>query len=540
MSHSIKSYMAGTSNGCSSSRPPGLPKTIEEATRRYLANYQENFVGPASEMTRLRDTAEAKIYRLRQKQPRFFEEKLPTLVNQACSELLTCNTATTEGSRKFHHTHKHFLKILDEFWRSVPVGDVNFQTERERSYLRDKLCQRQLELKTKISELEASEIDLDELGDEDAETEYSKVYAEVDKLKAELHTVSIQIATLENEPIEEEIEFKFKPPKSSILNRLSKQQLQKLENIMYEFVKESKGRKNDMYVDVGTIDGMLKKLDIDPNLFTKEEIHDMARDALDGYKEFFRMRDFERRNELYESLLKNKSLRPKEGIVFENENDISDEVKRKLDEIDSNHKKRINDYMDEYAKRPCPLDTIGDDVENDAVPQDTYQILESVRKSNPIFSQSRIKEEPRDDYEYELPSDDEVEVPEEMADALAHEDIIECADENNMFYERDNSQQKNGLNNGHVSNEDDREDGRSDVSDSGRNASPPTNYNSDDLQDRLSEKEDKSDDEKRTAGGEDDNSDISDYKQADDESDDEVTFVGVVEPTDKITHVRIP
>lgn len=549
MSNNIKSYLASTSNGCSSSRPTGLPRTIEEATRRYLANYQQNFVGPASEMTRLRDIAEAKIYRLRQKQPKFFEEKLPTLVNQACSELLTCNTATTEGSKKFHHTHKYFLRILDEFWRSVPVGEVNFQTERERSYLRDKLCQRQLELKAKISELEANEIDLDELGDEDAETEYSKIYAETDKLKAELHTVSIQIAALENEPIEEEIEFEFRPPKSSILHRLTKLQLQKLENIMAEFVKEHKAKRTDMYVDVSIVEGMLKRLDIDNNLFTKEELHDMARDALDSYKEFFRRRDFERRNELYESLLKNKSLRPKEGIIFEDENDISDEVKRELDEIDDKYKKRINDFMDECAKRPCTDETAGDEVEDDVVPQDTYQILESVRRSNPIFSQARIKEEPRDDYEYDLPSDDEVEVPEEMADALAHEESIECADENNEFYERDtNHQQSNGVRkeNGVSENYDndvngDDSNSKSNSNDSVRNASPPNNSEPDDL--REPEKEEETEAKENTSiGMDEDKSDISDYKQADDNEgsdDDEVTFVGVVEPTDKIKHVDL-
>lgn len=522
-----------TSNSSTGSRPPGLPKTIEEATRRYLANYQANFVGPASEMSRLRDIAEAKIYNLRKKQPKFFEEKLPTLVNQACSELLTCNTSNAEGNRKFHHTHKHFLRVLDEFWRSVPEGEVNFQTERERSVLRDKLCHRQLELRAKIDQLESNEIDLDELGDEDDDTLYAKTYSETDRLKAELHTVSVQIAALENETLEEEIKFELNIQPRSILRRLNQQQIEKLENMMLEFVKEHKAQKTAMYVDISIIDDMIARLDIDSNLFTKEEVRDMSRDALDAYRRYYRERESERRNDLFESLLRNRSLLPKEGLIFEGPDDVAEEVLVELDQIDRRYKRKIEDYCDEMAKRPCQEEIPADDVEEDAPAQDTQEILASVRRSNPIFAQVRVKEEPRDDYEYEVPSEDEFEVEEEIAEALAHEDVIECADENNLFSERDSSQVTDDK--GRVKNPSANHNGNYDhsgtPSDAEENASPSNDTNGHD-QDNAQSSSGRQQQANRGAGENTHESDISDL-------DPDIEVLGIVEPNDKIKHVDL-
>lgn len=537
----IPPAVQSTSNGCTGSRPKGLPKTIEEATRRYLANYQANFVGPASEMARLRDIAEAKIYNLRKKQPKFFEEKLPHLVNQACSELLTCDTSTESGKKVFHYTHKHFLKVLDELWRSVPEGEVNFKAEKDRSVWREQLCQRQLELRTKIDQLESIELNLDDLGEEEDDNLYVQTYSELDKLKQELHTVSIQIAALEGENLEEEIEFQLKIPPRSLLKRLSQKQVQKLENMLLEFIKDNE-QNNQLFMDIRIIDSMIARLDIDPNLFTKEEMRDMSRDALDAYRRYFRERDSERRNDLFDSLLRNKSLLPKEGLIFDGPDDVSEEVKEELDQIDRRYKRKIDDMCEEWSKRPC-TDDIEEDVEDDSGgKQDTKEILEIVKKSNPIFAQVRVKEEPRDDYEYEVPSEDELEVSEEMADALAHQDVIECADENNLFSERDSSLRgdegnTNGVNlNGNV-------DSTISSNNVDRNASTSNEVNGHGPSNgqTTSGLRKPADTELVSGLSQDDSdkSDVSDLRPEDNTDDEDIEFVGIVEPTDKIKHVDL-
>lgn len=73
-----------------------MPRTIEGATKRYLTHYENNFVGSASDMFRLRNLARNFIYKLRKVAPKFYEEKLPQLVNQAASTLLTFDTQKRE------------------------------------------------------------------------------------------------------------------------------------------------------------------------------------------------------------------------------------------------------------------------------------------------------------------------------------------------------------------------------------------------------------------------------------------------------------
>lgn len=396
----------------------GLPKTIEGATNRYLHTYESNFQGPTCEMKRLKKIAEANILILRRKAPNFYENHLPTLVNQAASAILSCETHTADGSRKFHETHRNFLKVLDELKKSQPEESVNFQNEVQRVREKDVLMQKQLFIRNKINELEATEIECDEVGSEEAETKYNKIFGELDKLKIELKKISKMIAKLEGEELDFCAEFKLEIPDGSSLERLGACQQKNLESQIVEFLKQNKNKKKSMFVDKSIIDGMIAKLNI--SHLAQVEMNDLSKDALDAYKQFFRKIENERREEFYDSLLDNQYLKPKEGIILADPDDVPDDIKQRLDQSNRRYKRKMDECFEEFAKRqPENLDenASADVIEDeDESSNDGVEFLKIVEDNGHLFK--RVKEEPRDDYENEAPSDDEAIVPSTAADDI--------------------------------------------------------------------------------------------------------------------------
>lgn len=418
----------------------GLPRTIEEAARRYIHHYESNYRGPAKEMTRLSGYAEAKIFRLRKKAPKFFEEKLPILVNQAASALLACDAKTPTGVKKFNETHGNFLRILDELTRSQPPGEVNFQAERERAQERDRLLNRQITLRTEIEKLEATEFDGNEIGeDDDEESECAKVFQLLDKKKAELRKVSLLIATMEGQNVNEEVTFKLKVPERSYLSKLDESQINNLEEQIKEFLQVHKNRL-DFYVDKSIIDNMLAKLNLGDR-FNKEEMRQLSKDALDAYRQFYRELDKEWREEYFNHLCTNKTLMPKEGVILKGPEDVPDHIKQELDRNDLCYKRKLDEHLEEFTQRVGPdelVPEVGEAVDKDidddddedsdefTANDDTTQVLNEIKAKSHIFV--RVKEEPRDDYDNEAPSDDELLVTSDVGQHLESETMIEMED----------------------------------------------------------------------------------------------------------------
>lgn len=353
--------------------------------------------------------AEAKAYHLRKKQPNFYKHKLSKLINEACDVLIeigeksTSQEKATIGKEIYNKVHKDLMQILDDLVESVPRLDISFEKERDRLLVREELCKRRVELEEQIYKLKASEIDLDDLpeykDDDELATSYEKTFVEIDKLERQLHDVSVHIAALEDKPIEEEVEFCLIVPPNSILNKLTQEQLSRLEQLMFKFASSQKNAKE---INKTIIDGMLDVLDIDKSSFSKEELNILARDALDAYTQYFRMLADQRRHDFYDDLINNKTLEPKEGLILKDENDVSEEIRNKLDSIDREFKRKIEDCFENFAQRK-ELEDNYEEVEDDYDPiKETRDLLRTVKESNPIFAQSRVKEEPVDEYEIEL------------------------------------------------------------------------------------------------------------------------------------------
>ena len=405
--------------------PKGLPRTIEEASRRYMSNYEANYVGSAAEFYRLKGIAQGFIHSLRKRAPKFYEEKLPALVNQAASTLLTFDTSTPEGKQKFHRTHQIFLQILEDLRVSQPAGDVDFQTERTRIEERRKLFEKQLKLRKRLDELDSMELSVDELGEEDDDEQgencYAAIFKEVENIRAELLRVSIEIAYIEGERVEEEIDFKLKVPPRSVLNRLSEEQLTNLESQMLKFYKQSNNNKNALLVDKSIIDTMLAKLNIDVTQWKKVEIEDLSKHALDAYKSYFREIARQQREALHEELLNNKNLMPKEGLIFTSPDDVPEHILKKFKESESDMKYKLDKIYEEFANRPCADEANGEaveDVEESRVGVLAPQVLDSIKQRAARYA--RVKEEPRDDFDEEIPEESEIEVPREVAESVVN------------------------------------------------------------------------------------------------------------------------
>jgi len=422
-----------------------LPKTIEGATNRYLSTYEKRFQGPVEEMRRLKMYAEARILKLRKKAPNFYEEKLPTLVNQAASTLLSCETDSTAGKIKFNDTHRHFLLVLDELAKSQPAGDVDFQKERERAKEREELKKRHLYLRERIERLEAIEFTNDDIGeDDDASSYYMKTISEIDRLKLEMKDVVVAIAVMEGEKLDEGLKFELKVRRGSVLERLGESKLKHLEEQITQFLTEHKHKRRAIYFDKSIIAEMIEKLNIDTSKFTKQELLDIQKDALDAYKDFHRDRENERREEYFESLLKNKYLRPKEGIILESPDDVPEDVKARLEQSEIRSKRRLDEFMEEFLKRPGADEENAADLIEDGQESDD-DILVSINENCTKYA--RIKEEPRDDYDNDVDSSDELMVNEDIAERIQESKLRQ----NNLIEEEDSDAENYNNTNGNDS-----------------------------------------------------------------------------------------
>lgn len=373
-----------------------MPRTIEAATRRYLDHYERNFIGSAADMYRLSKLAESFISKLRKAAPIFYEEKLPTLVNQAASQLLTYDVQDPAQQQEFHKTHAYFLLVLQSLRETQPAGEVSFSTEKYRFEERAKLIQRQSELDKEIDELEASELDFDDVGEDELEVMFDKI----DKLKAEQNDVNLKLAILEGENVVEKPTFELRIKKNSILNKLTEKQLKDLEKRMFDFYVENE--KTTILVNKAHIDDMIEKLGIEKGKFQLEELRHMAKDALDAYKTYFREKEQKWRDEYYNMILENDRLKPKEGLILDNPDCIPEHVKRILE---ANHKRgqeEIENLLDQYTVKGDIIgDELGESVSSDEEEKVTSidahsQAMEALRKRG--LHHKRVKEEPRDDY----------------------------------------------------------------------------------------------------------------------------------------------
>lgn len=389
-----------------------------------MYHYTKNFVGPAHELIRLKSITTAFINQIRKNAPKFYEERLPQFVNQACSTLLTYETSTHKGSNDFHKCHSTFLCILKSFKQSQPAGEISFQEERTYFEEKTKLKQEYLTLRARIEELEAAELDYDELGEDDTEDDnvYDSIFNELDRLKADLKRVSVEIAHMDGFQIEEEPTFELRVPPRSIMNSLTKEQLKKLEQQMFDLVKANKNERTAMYVDKSIIDSMIEKLDIDLTKFKKEQIKDITKDALDAYKSYFREIDSKNREVFYNDLLTRPSLAPKEGLIISGPDDVPEEIRTKLDTNNQQCKREIEEILESYSKRPCATDHIGDAIDDAEPENDMAKIIESVRAKGVRYE--RVKEEPRDDCE-EYSSGEEQYIDKDLAEAVVdNRDIV--------------------------------------------------------------------------------------------------------------------
>lgn len=540
-----RTHEAQETNGSNGQKRVISCQTPEEAIRRYLANFDYLIPGKDEWKIRLMCQAEAKVYHLRKKQPNFYKHKLPKIINEACDELvkLSCtldrNKKPADIGKTIHSlVHRDFMQILDELVESVPQSVISFEKEKDRLLVRDELCQRRIELEEQIYKLKASELDLDDLpitksNVNDHASSYSETYDKIDRLERQLYEVSVRIIALYNKPIEEEIEFRLVVPQNSILNKLTEEQIVKLEDLMSQFAKT---QKNPMEINKTIIDGMIDLLDINRSLFTKEELNILARDSLDAYTQFFRMLTDQRRHDFYDDLLSNKCLRPKEGLILKDENDVSEEIRHKLNSTDLEFKRRIEDCFESYAQRE-KLEDQQDEVEDDYDPiKETRELLESVRQSDPIFAQSRVKEEPFEEYVIELESG---EVDENDGD---NDPGNETANEGEMAERRETVVQLGRLDST-ASNLDRTPPKMIRLESNSSSPATPTKRLPVPGQHTPSAQAKRRDTSVRpSSSGNNDNSQTSLVKQeyADEaDDDDDIKFIGIVEPAFKIKHVNL-
>lgn len=407
-------------------QPRTLPKTAEEATRRYIHVYRELFIGNAAEMIRLEKMTQAFIYRLRKICPRFYETKLPSIINQACSTLLLYDTNKKQDADEFHKSHAIFLSILDEFKKSQPQGDVDFSQEKRRYTEKKRLVTKMIQLKKELEKIDSEDIDCTDIGDEEfIDSAYAKIMNQRDKIQGELKNVAIEIALLEGQDLKPKIYFKLKIPARSILNRLKKEEIEDLEEQMSEFCNQQTDR-TAMYFDIGVIDGMFDKLAIAPDRFQKEQIKAMKKDALDAYRAYFREIERAERYLHYDEMLHSKQLMPKTGVIFDPE-DLPEELKKQMDEQDAIGERELDQLVDCYGDKICNEKEVGDELADlsgdETVEAKKVQVMERLKQKG--IAVDRVKEEPRDDCDIEkYLMSEEYDVDEETADALVDGKVV--------------------------------------------------------------------------------------------------------------------
>lgn len=417
-----------------------LPRTIEGAVARYMNVYKTNFVGQdLREMNRLKDLLEVKLAKLRRKAPEFYDKRLCPLIIQAASTLLTCNMRTNLGQKKFNETHRELCIVLDNLLQTQPAGEADFPTERRRVQERDSLNRQHIELRKKLDELDATELDL---YDEDELTQF---YSKREKLERDLSAVCKLIAEIEGENIDKlNRKFVLAPHTTNMLSRLTPDQFEHLETQISEYLIEE-GPKHTM--DKGVVDVFIERLDLSDNNFTKEDLVDLAKDTLDAIREFYRECEYERVNEFHDAIMNSDILKPKEGLILKSFNDVPPEIAEKLNKSAKRLKRQIDETLEKFAekqgehynafgddvneravvaRRPDAQDLLDDAFEDlanesddDLLEQEAYEkaFINKYKQDNPeLFA--RVKEEPRDDYTGDCPSEEEIELEEEDAQLL--------------------------------------------------------------------------------------------------------------------------
>jgi len=394
-------------NEPSSSSSGSQPRTTYEAARRYLSIYESSYVvsenASAIDMRRLRNKCEAYIHYIRKAAPKFYTERLPDLIDQAGTLLLTFDISTPEGQTKVFETHAYFMLILKDLSISQPAGPLDFFFEKKRFEEKCKL-EKQLEgLKAKISELEASEFDPTELGEEDdeenADNRYNRVFSELQLLRAESKRVALEIAYLYGEDLEEEeVNFELRFGPNSMLHKLSKEQLDILESQLDALYKTQHKKGCTLVVDKSLIDNMFEMLNLDQTKYRKCDIHDMQVDALEAYKSFRRQLEQERSNEYFQILLENERLLPKEGIVLSGPDDIPPDIRARLDQNDRSTSRVMTKLFEDFGnKTDIDENSGGNNISESDSDDGTSQIVKSIKEKGAQYA--RVKEEPLDDDE---------------------------------------------------------------------------------------------------------------------------------------------
>lgn len=425
----------------------GLPRTIEGARQRYKATYMRKHKCSVHEAKRLWDLADAKIMILRKKAPKFYEERLPTVINQAASCLNTYDTMTRHGQIQFNKSHSELIKVLDELRRSQPSGECDFEKEKARLRERESLQKEHLRLHNLVSKLEAKDICFDEIGEDDPESAYGQFYEELDKAKEDLRKVSIMLAKMWGERIEEEIIFELKFNNRSSLRMLNQQQLSQIETKINELYQNSKNKRKLLSsVDHSTVEALIKSLNLDPDRFKAHDLKDLIKDTIDAYICFFREIDNKRREAYHDSLVNNYILRPKEGTILKDETDLPADVLERMDMNGRESRRQLDEVFDKFTAEqeanPEPERGMGDAVDDEGEDSPDYTLTavdDYCDRNDYIFK--RIKEEPRDDFEANSSDDEEDE--EDLAQNET-DDIDDCIRSYKKFKRPDKPAQTNG------------------------------------------------------------------------------------------------
>lgn len=390
-----------------------LPKHTEGAKLRFFRIYSTLFKGEAEERVRLLNIADTKINTLVRKAPRFDEQNLPLLINQVASLLLTYDVNTQSGQEAFHKTHRRFLQILDELINSQPAGEINFDTEVKRIEEKERLLIEKKRLNKLVDSLEASEVNVDDIPYDDGDLPYQKMLDALEENRKALCKVSIMLAALEGERFDEnKIEFELLVKKGQVLEKLEESQISYIQEQILEFLKDNQKRKKAAKpFDIEVIKAILAKIDTEQFNLSKEDKAELPKEILSSFRRYFRELDIERRNDFFDSLCRNKSLRPKEGIILESPNDVPNDVRERLEASEVKYKRELDALDEEFSKKPYLELEVGEAMsdeekeEGEEVENEFNEVISKI-KQDPLYQ--RVKEE--------QPSDDDSEEDEFLDD----------------------------------------------------------------------------------------------------------------------------
>lgn len=386
-----------------------LPKTVGGAFIRYVKIYNSQFRGSPSDRRRLLDRADQKIMSLSRVAPKFYEERLPLLINQVASLLLTFDVKTSEGQENFHKTHQRFIKILIELSSSQPSGEINFDVEMQRILEREKLVEEQRKLRIEIDRLKALEFSSLDLGVEDDER-ISRVTKQLEQNTKRLLQVCMLIAKMEGEEIEsKKIEFELVVSKNTILSELDEEVVLQFEKIILDSLREqSQNNPNSIrsWYDVEFTTPIRIKLEEHASKLNmnSDNQSELVREILAAYSSYFKRTDQKRREVYLEELCKNKSLRPKDGLDLRDPDDIPPEVKRRLEESERESRAQLNRLEEACEKMFQEKPTDAEDLSDEDVVENLQPNLETIIETRKTIDTNpnlyaRVKEEPRDDYD---------------------------------------------------------------------------------------------------------------------------------------------